>query len=62
MTNIKENLNQLLKQAEQMDLKELEDLALNEPDKDKQEVLNMLFTYVLDKRQKEIINRQEFIR
>ncbi|MEI4283617.1 hypothetical protein WKV52_10125 [Tetragenococcus halophilus] len=56
------NLEKLLAQVEQADLQELMNAASYEEDEDKKKVLEALYTYALDKRQTELINRSEFVR
>ena len=49
-------------EAERTDLQTLRADLLNEKDPAKKQVLHALYTYILDKRQEKVINRQEFSR
>lgn len=61
MTKISNELQQLLTQVEQLDTQELWEQALHNPDPDKRQVFEALFTYVLDKRQDELTKQNEFV-
>lgn len=61
MTKISNELQQLLTQVEQLDTQELWEQAWHNPDPDKRQVFEALFTYVLDKRQAELIKQNEFV-
>lgn len=61
MTKMSNELQQLLTQVEQLDTQELWEQALHNPDPDKRQVFEALFTYVLDKRQAELIKQNEFV-
>lgn len=54
-------IQSILKEVESMDLDNLRKAFINEKDPNKQEILNALYTYVLDERQKKFINRKEFV-
>jgi hypothetical protein len=45
----------------QVDIQELFEASFNEPDEIKQNLYNSLYTYVLQKRQEDIINRPGFV-
>lgn len=61
MTKISNELQQLLTQVEQLDTQELWEQALHNSEPDKCQVFEALFTYVLDKRQTELIKQNEFV-
>lgn len=61
MTKTSNELQQLLTQVEQLNTQELWEQALHNPDPDKRQVFEALFTYVLDKRQAELIKQNEFV-
>jgi len=61
MIKISNELQQLLTQVEQLNTEELWEQALHNPDPDKRQVFEALFTYVLDKRQAELIKQNEFV-
>ncbi len=45
----------------QVDIQELFEAFVNEPDEIKQNLYNSLYTYILQKRQEDIINRPGFV-
>lgn len=51
-----------LKSPKKIDLKDLLDKSLHEPDPEKRKVYDALYTYFLDKRQDEVIKRKDFVR
>ena len=55
-------INDFLEVAQETDVKELLDRSLHDPDPEKRKVYDALYTYCLDKRQDEVIQRQNFIR
>lgn len=61
MTKISNELQQLLTQVERLNTQELWEQALHNPDPDKRQVFEALFTYVLDKQQAELIKQNEFV-
>lgn len=54
-------IQSVLKEVESMDLDNLRKAFINEKDPNKQEILNALYTYALDERQKKLINQKEFV-
>ncbi|WP_334352003.1 hypothetical protein [Companilactobacillus sp. HBUAS56257] len=60
--NSKKIFDDLLNKAESVSLEDLMNETLNETDPEKKKVLNSLYTYVLDKKQDEVIRRKDFIR
>lgn len=58
----KKVFEELLSKAESLSLEDLMNETLNETDPDKKKVLNSLYTYVLDKKQDEVIKRKDFVR
>jgi len=54
-------IQSILKEVESMDLDNLRKAFINEKDPNKQEILNALYTYALDERQKKVINQKEFV-
>lgn len=57
---IKNNIDGLLNDPWKIDIKELFDAFVNEPDEIKQNLYNALYTYVLQKRQMDVINEDKF--
>ncbi|KRL05231.1 hypothetical protein [Liquorilactobacillus oeni] len=55
-------INDFLETAKETDLKDLLDKSLHDPDPEKRKVYDALYTYLLDKRQNEVIKRKDFIR
>lgn len=57
---IKNNIDYLLADPWKVDIKELFDVFVDEPDEIKQNLYNALYTYVLQKRQMDVINEDKF--
>ena len=55
-------INDILEAAKEVDLKDLLDKSLHDPDLEKRKVYDALYTYYLDKKQDEIIKRKDFVR
>ncbi|GAK48715.1 hypothetical protein LOSG293_520050 [Secundilactobacillus oryzae JCM 18671] len=53
-------IDEMLADPWQVDIQELFEAFVNEPDEIKQNLYNSLYTYVLQKRQEDIINRPGF--
>ena len=53
-------IDELLVDPWQVDIKELFETFVNEPDEIKQNLYNALYTYVLQKRQMDVINEDKF--
>lgn len=64
MINMKDTItiNDFFEIAKKIDLKDLLDKSLHEPDPEKRKVYDTLYTYFLDKRQDEVIKRKDFVR
>ena len=45
----------------QVDIQELFEASVNEPDEIKRNLYDSLYTYILQKRQEDIINRPDFV-
>ncbi|PRO88644.1 hypothetical protein C6Y13_09980 [Lactiplantibacillus pentosus] len=45
----------------QIDIQELFEASVNEPDEIKKNLYDSLYTYILQKRQEDIINRPDFV-
>ena len=58
---IKNNIDDLLTDPWKVDIKELFDAFVDEPDKIKKNLYDALYTYILQKRQEDIINRPDFV-
>ena len=56
-----EQIEQLLADPWTVDIQAIWEQALHNPDPDKRKLLDALHTYVLDKRQEEIINEKKFV-
>lgn len=56
-----EQIEQLLADPWAVDIQAIWEQALHNPDPDKRELFDALHTYVLDKRQEEIINEKKFV-
>ncbi|WP_429971664.1 hypothetical protein ACQW5G_03375 [Fructilactobacillus sp. Tb1] len=56
-----ENAKKIFELVENTDLEILRKQAFNEKDEDKQELLMAMYEYELGRKQKEVINRKEFI-
>jgi len=54
-------IDEMLADPWQVDIQELFEAFVNEPDEIKKNLYNSLYTYVLEKRQEDIINRPGFI-
>lgn len=53
-------IDELLADLWKVDIKELFDAFVDEPDEIKQNLYNALYTYVLQKRQMDVINEDKF--
>lgn len=56
-----EQIEQLLADPWAVDIQAIWEQALHNPDPDKRKLFAALHTYVLDKRQEEIINEKKFV-
>ena len=56
-----EQIEQLLADPWAVDIQAIWEQALHNPDPDKRKFFDALHTYVLDKRQEEIINEKKFV-
>lgn len=56
-----EKIEQLLADPWAVDIEELWQQAADNPDPDKRKLFDALYTYVLDKRQEQIINEKHFV-
>ncbi|ARK35794.1 hypothetical protein [Lactiplantibacillus plantarum] len=54
-------IDEILSDPWQVDIQELFKASINEPDEIKKNLYDSLYTYILQKRQKDIINRPDFI-
>ena len=54
-------IDEMLVDPWQVDIQELFEAFVNEPDEIKQNLYNSLYTYILQKRQEDIINRPGFV-
>ncbi|CCG91063.1 hypothetical protein [Pediococcus pentosaceus] len=54
-------IDEMLADPWQVDIQELFKAFLNEPDEIKQNLYNFLYTYILQKRQEDIINHPGFV-
>ena len=54
-------INEILSDPWQVDIQELFKASVNEPDEIKKNLYDSLYTYILQKRQEDIINRPGFI-
>ncbi|BDR59498.1 hypothetical protein [Xylocopilactobacillus apicola] len=54
-------LAKLIEEAEKLGPKDLLNLSMDDPDPDKRQLYDALYTYVLDKRQKEWLKRERFV-
>jgi hypothetical protein len=54
-------VDEMLVDPWQVDIQELFEAFVNEPDEIKQNLYNSLYTYILQKRQEDIINRPGFV-
>ncbi|MFT8707464.1 MAG: hypothetical protein ABF777_09735 [Liquorilactobacillus satsumensis] len=55
------SIDEMLVDPWQVDIQELFEAFVNEPDEIKQNLYNSLYTYILQKRQEDIINRPGFV-
>lgn len=56
-----EKIEQLLADPWAVDIEELWQQAANNPDPDKRQLFDALHTYLIDKRQEQIINEKHFV-
>ena len=56
-----EQIEQLLADLWAVDIQAIWEQALHNPDPDKRKLFDALHTYVLDKRQEQIINEKKFV-
>lgn len=56
-----DQIEQLLADPWAVDIQEIWEQALHNPDPDKRKLFDALHTYVLDKRQEQIINEKKFV-
>ncbi|MGA3279210.1 hypothetical protein ACA598_16330 [Lactiplantibacillus pentosus] len=54
-------IDEILVDPWQVDIQELFEASVNEPDEIKKDLYDSLYTYVLQKRQEDIINRPGFV-
>ncbi|MGU9998582.1 hypothetical protein [Liquorilactobacillus uvarum] len=54
-------IDEMLAGPWQIDIQELFEVSVNEPDEIKRSFYDSLYTYVLQKRQEDIINRPSFV-
>ncbi|WP_202031441.1 hypothetical protein [[Clostridium] scindens] len=54
-------IDEMLADPWQVDIQELFEASVNEPDEIKKNLYDSLYTYVLQKRQEDIINRPSFV-
>ena len=54
-------INEMLADPWQIDIQELFEASVNEPDEIKRNLYDSLYTYVLQKRQEDIISRPGFV-
>ena len=54
-------IDEMLVDPWQVDIQELFEAFVNEPDEVKQNLYNSLYTYILQRRQEDIINRPGFV-
>ena len=54
-------INEMLADPGQVDIQELFEASVNEPDEIKKNLYDSLYTYILQKRQEDIINRPSFV-
>jgi hypothetical protein len=53
-------IDEMLADPWQVDIQELFEASVNEPDEIKRNLYDSLYTYILQKRQEDIINRPDF--
>ena len=54
-------IDEMLADPWQVDIQELFEASVNEPDEIKKNLYDSLYTYILQKRQEDIINRPSFV-
>ncbi len=54
-------IDEMLADPWQVDIQELFEASVNEPDEIKRNLYDSLYTYILQKRQEDIINRPSFV-
>ena len=54
-------IDEMLADPWQVDIQELFESSVNEPDEIKKNLYDSLYTYILKKRQEDIINRPDFV-
>ncbi|KAF0521147.1 hypothetical protein [Pediococcus pentosaceus] len=54
-------IDEMLADPGQVDIQELFEASVNEPDEIKKNLYDSLYTYILQKRQEDIINRPDFV-
>jgi len=54
-------INEMLADPWQVDIQELFEASVNEPDEIKKNLYDSLYTYIFQKRQEDIINRPGFV-
>lgn len=54
-------IDEMLADPWQVDIQELFETSVNEPDEIKKNLYDSLYTYILQKRQEDIINRPDFV-
>ncbi|NGM27388.1 hypothetical protein GUJ68_15295 [Lactobacillus plantarum] len=54
-------IDEMLADPWQVDIQELFESSVNEPDEIKKNLYDSLYTYILQKRQEDIINRPSFV-
>ena len=54
-------IDEMLADPRQVDIQELFEASVNEPDEIKKNLYDSLYTYILQKRQEDIINRPGFV-
>ena len=54
-------IDEMLADPWQVDIQELFEASVNEPDEIKKNLYDSLYTYILQKRQENIINRSSFV-
>lgn len=54
-------IDEMLAAPWQVDIQELFEASVNEPDEIKKNLYDSLYTYILQKRQEDIINRPDFV-
>ncbi|SPE23733.1 hypothetical protein [Latilactobacillus sakei] len=54
-------INEMLADPGQVDIQELFEASVNEPDEIKKNLYDSLYTYILQKRQEDIISRPGFV-